>query len=126
VIKQGAMMVNYELRKFQESETLMYLSMRYPAVIELIDAARECGRAHQTFLNELSSGRCKLNCFKQGRRWYVRLIDLAQYIDGHFQTSLTEDVEQPVAIKRGRPSKSEQIERRKKILQQHLSKPKSA
>jgi hypothetical protein len=119
-------MENYEFRKFQESATLMYLSMRYPAVIELIDAARECGRAHQTFLNELSSGRCKLNCFKQGRRWYVRLIDLAQYIDGHFQPSLTNDVAQPVGIKRGRPSKAEQIARRKNILRQHLSKPKSA
>jgi hypothetical protein len=25
-----------------------------------------------------------LRCFKQGRRWYVRLVDLAGYIDGHF------------------------------------------
>lgn len=119
-------MANHELGKFQESATLMYLSMRYPAVIELIDAARECGRAHQTFLNELSAGRCKLNCFKQGRRWYVRLIDLAQYIDGHFQPSLTDDVAQPVAAKRGRPTKSEQIARRNTILRQHLSKPTSA
>jgi len=98
----------------QESRTLSLLSTRYPAVVDLVDAARECARAHQTLLNELSAGRCRLKCFKQGRRWYVRLVDLADYIDTHAsgrQPSITPAL--TVATrKRGRPTKAETIARR--------------
>ena len=98
----------------QESRTLSLLSTRYPAVVDLVDAARECARAHQTLLNELSAGRCRLKCFKQGRRWYVRLVDLADYIDAHAlggQHGVTPS-ETPSTRKRGRPTKAETIARR--------------
>jgi len=93
-----------------ESRTLVLLSSRYPAVVDLVDAARECARAHQTLLNELSGGRCALRCFKQGRRWYVRLTDLADYIDAH---ALGGRAEQTLPTRRrGRPTKAEVIARR--------------
>ena len=94
----------------QESRTLSLLSTRYPAVVDLVDAARECARAHQTLLNELSAGRCRLKCFKQGRRWYVRLVDLADYIDAGASTTSVSKSTEP--RRRGRPTKAEQIARR--------------
>jgi hypothetical protein len=97
------------------SPTLGLLTSKYPAVIDLALAAHECSRAHQTLLNELSSGRCSLKCFKQGRRWYVRLVDLAGYIDGHFdqlqsRSSITQ------VRRRGRPTKAEMIAKRSAVL----------
>lgn len=106
----------------QQSPTLTLLSYKYAAVIDLTIAARECGRAHQTFLNELSADRCKLKCFKQGRRWYVRLVDLAAYIDSHFQPSPS-DAHRSVVPKRGRPTKAEIIARRNAVLAQSFSRP---
>lgn len=98
----------------QESRTLSLLSTRYPAVVDLVDAARECARAHQTLLNELSAGRCRLKCFKQGRRWYVRLVDLADYIDAHALGRVPgiTPSQTPSTRKRGRPTKAETIARR--------------
>lgn len=97
------------------SPTLHLLTAKYPAVVDLVVAARECSRAHQTFLNELSSGRCTLRCFKQGRRWYVRLVDLAGYIDGHFDhLQMGALSKQPP--RRGRPTKAEMIAKRTAIL----------
>ncbi len=101
---------NLTARVGLESRTLSLLSLRYPAVVDLADAARECARAHQTLLNELSAGRCKLKCFKQGRRWYVRLVDLADYIDTHALSAQSAQVTPP--RKRGRPTKAEAIARR--------------
>ena len=98
----------------QESRTLSLLSTRYPAVVDLVDAARECARAHQTLLNELSAGQCRLKCFKQGRRWYVRLVDLADYIDAHALGRVPgiAPSQTPSTRKRGRPTKAETIARR--------------
>ena len=98
----------------QESRTLSLLSNRYPAVVDLVDAARECARAHQTLLNELSAGRCRLKCFKQGRRWYVRLQDLADYIDSQAlgRGHLVMPAATELSRKRGRPTKAAAIARR--------------
>jgi hypothetical protein len=105
------------IRNVQQSPTLTLLSYKYAAVIDLAVAAHECGRAHQTFLNELSANRCRLKCFKQGRRWYVRLVDLADYIDGHFLPTATAETKF-VQPKRGRPTKAEMIGRRNAIMHQ--------
>jgi hypothetical protein len=56
-----------------------------------------------------------LRCFKQGRRWYVRLVDLAGYIDGHFDhLQIGSASNQPA--RRGRPTKAEMIAKRTAIL----------
>lgn len=97
------------------SPTLNLLISKHPSVVDLIVAAKECSRAHQTFLNELSSGRCTLRCFKQGRRWYVRLVDLAGYIDSHFDPLQTNSSAKHTP-RRGRPTKAQMIARRTAIL----------
>ena len=89
--------------------TLQLLSARYPAVVELPIAAQECSIAHQTLLNQICKGTCPLPVFKQGRRWYVRLVDLAEYIDRRFLLSNPQQIARP---KRGRPTKAEEIARR--------------
>lgn len=91
------------------SMTLQLLSVRYPAVVELPIAAQECSVAHQTLLNQICKGKCPLPVFKQGRRWYVRLVDLADYIDRRFLLSNPQQIARP---KRGRPTKAEEIARR--------------
>ncbi len=119
VLKQEITLKLDSISTMQQSPTLTLLSFKYAAVIDLAIAARECGRAHQTFLNELSGNRCRLKCFKQGRRWYVRLVDLAEYIDSHFQSVPEQDHSRPVAAKRGRPTKAEMVARRTALLHQH-------
>lgn len=100
-----------ECRGKEESLTLTLLASRHAAVVDLKSAAREAGRAHQTFLNELSSGRCLLKCFKVGRRWYVRVHDLAAFIDGQAEAHR----ELGLPRRRGRPTKAETVARRRAL-----------
>lgn len=67
--------------------------------------------AHQTLLNQLSRGTCRLPVFKQGRKWCVRVTDLAVYIDGQYLAS-NPPASLDQARRRGRPSKAEQVRRR--------------
>jgi len=92
--------------------TLRALMLRHQGVVvDLPAAARECALAHQTLLNQLSRGTCRLPVFKQGRKWCVRVTDLAGYIDGQYLAS-NPPVSSVPARRRGRPSKAEQVRRR--------------
>jgi len=92
--------------------TLRTLMLRHQgAVVDLPTAAKECALAHQTLLNQLSRGTCRLPVFKQGRKWCVRVVDLAGYIDGQFLAS-NPQLAMDRHRRRGRPSKAEQVRRR--------------
>lgn len=92
--------------------TLRTLMLRHQGVVvDLPTAARECALAHQTLLNQLSRGTCRLPVFKQGRKWCVRVTDLAGYIDGQYLAS-NPPASLDQARRRGRPSKAEQMRRR--------------
>jgi hypothetical protein len=92
--------------------TLRALMLRHQGVVvDLPAAARECALAHQTLLNQLSRGTCRLPVFKQGRKWCVRVTDLAVYIDGQYLAS-NPPASLDQARRRGRPSKAEQVRRR--------------
>ncbi|TDP79332.1 hypothetical protein EV672_1153 [Aquabacterium commune] len=77
-----------------------------PALICLKDAARISGVAVQTLRNQISLGRCQLKTIKRGGRRFVRLQDLAEFIDG------SPGGNEPTVRRTGRLTKREEIERR--------------
>jgi hypothetical protein len=97
----------------EPSLTLRLLSQRHAAaVVDLPTAAQECALAHQTLLNQLSRGTCRLPVFKQGRRWCVRLTDLSAFIDEQYYASNPTSVSGDEPRRRGRPTKAQQVARR--------------
>lgn len=96
--------------------TLDILSSRLPAVVDLRTAAKETGFAEQTIRNLLHLGRCPFRGYKEGSRWKFRLQDLAQYIDSRVPQQ--PPPRQNANTKRGRPTKKEQMDRRREA--EHL------
>ncbi|WP_414631053.1 helix-turn-helix domain-containing protein [Aquabacterium sp. UBA2148] len=91
--------------------TLDLLATRLPAVVDLRTAARETGFAEQTIRNSLHQGKCPFRGYKDGNRWKFRLQDLADYIDSRCVDEESGGRRGPGKL--GRPTKKEQIERRR-------------
>jgi hypothetical protein len=77
-----------------------------PALVRLKEAARISSTAVQTLYNQISQGRCRMKTVKLGARRYVRLQDLAEYIDNAGGGG------EPTKRRTGRLTKREEIERR--------------
>lgn len=95
-----------------QKTTLELLVSRLPAVVDLKTAAIETRFAEQTLRNRLHKGTCPIPAFKDGSRWKFRVPDLAAYIDGKFGQAQEAPAKNP---KRGRPTKADEIERRRAI-----------
>jgi hypothetical protein len=98
-------------RLLVKKSTLDLLSARLPAVVDLRTAARETGFAEQTIRNTIHQGKCPFTGYKDGGRWKFRIQDLADYIDSKINPTAPPPCQSPHKL--GRPTKREQIERRR-------------
>jgi hypothetical protein len=73
---------------------------------EMNQHARISGIAVQTLRNQICQGRCQLETIKLGGRRYVRVQDLADFLDG------VRGATEPIQRRTGRLTKREEIERR--------------
>lgn len=90
-----------------QSSTLEQLQRQgLPALVCLKEAARISSASVQTLYNQISQGRCRMKTIKLGSRRYVRLQDLAEYIDGVCVAI------EPAPRRTGRLTKAEEIRRR--------------
>ncbi|MCW3479979.1 helix-turn-helix domain-containing protein [Neisseriaceae bacterium JH1-16] len=98
------------LQSFSKTELL--LALRYPAVLSVRQACEELSLSYAATLNSLSKGSCQIPFYKNGRRWYIRLADLASYIDRSPLHDVSSKCSPSTKRRRGRPTKVEQVRQR--------------
>lgn len=93
------------------TQSLKLISDLFPGVllIKPVDAGRLINQSRQSSYNQVCKGRFPIPLVTDHlNRKMVRVIDLANYIDG---MTVMPSVPQEVRDKRGRPTKRQQIER---------------
>jgi hypothetical protein len=98
------------------NSSLGFLSSLYPQTLTVFQVAEITRESIQTIRNRLSSGTYHIPSFKVGRKRLFRLVDLIEFLDQQY----LEDASHPShrRPKRGRPTKAEQIARKRQIPSQ--------
>lgn len=100
--------------------TLDFLCKSFPPTLTVEQVSEITSEQPQTIRNLVSQGCYRIPSFKIGRKRVFRLVDVAEFIDRQFLADPSHPSHQKP--KRGRPTKVEQLARRR-AAQQAMQRP---